>query len=230
MNWNLYINFFAAMLAIVNPVGIWPLWSSMTKDYGPKRQVRRKIAWLVTITSFAVLVVFLVSGKYLLQFFSIDLEVFKIAGGVLLLYTGISMVQGTATQIQVEEEESGSFMEKAKQRFRKILVPLVIPALAGPGSITTVVLYSTNAESFVDYAALAGVLLIAFFVLYAVFTHSSLLENKVDDIVFTVFTRVFGIIVTAIAIQFVVEGLGEIFPNWLEGASALEEGSNSNTP
>lgn len=222
MNWNLYLNFLAAMLAIVNPVGIWPIWSELTSDSSDNK-VRNRIALLITAVSFLILVVFLVSGKYLLQFFSIDLPVFKVAGGILLLYTGMSMVRGSATQLTDREEKGETALSLAKQRFKKIFVPMAIPALAGPGSITTVILFGTKSSGFVDYVFLSGVVFVAFLLLYIVFASSSYLEKNVDDIVFTVFTRVFGIIVTAIAVQFMVEGLGDIFPNWLKGASVLEE-------
>ena len=75
---------------------------------------------------------------------------------------------------------------------------------------------------------MAVIVLITFTILLIVFLKSTFLEKNVDDIVFVVFTRVFGVIVTAIAIQFMVEGLGDVFPNWLEGgASVLEEGSKN---
>lgn len=221
MEWNLYLNFFAAMLAIINPIGIFPIWSELTNDSGGN--VRKRIAFLMVTTSFAILVVFLVSGKYLLQFFSIDLPVFKVAGGILLLHTGISMVKGSATRLQNREEEGPSAYSLAKQRFKKIIVPLAIPALAGPGSITTVILFGTRAESVINFLMLSAVILTSFLILLVVFINATFFEKKVDNIVFSIFTRIFGIIVTAIAIQFMVEGLGEVFPNWMEGASVLED-------
>ncbi len=221
MNWDYYLNFFAAMLAIVNPIGIWPVWSDLTND--AVSSIRHRIAFLLILSAVMILSVFLVSGKLLLQFFSINLQVFKIAGGILLLYTGIAMVQGSASQLTDRDEDGETNMSIAKQRFKKVFVPLGIPALAGPGSITTVVLFGTKASSAIDYVVLVGVIVVTFSVLFFVFLASPLLEKKVDTLVFTVFTRVFGIIVTAIAIQFMVEGLGEVFPNWLEGGSVLKE-------
>lgn len=226
MNWDLYINFLAAMIAIVNPLGIWPIWSELTNDASAK--VRRKIAYLVVGTAFLILIIFLVGGKYLLQFFSIELDVFKIAGGILLLFTGLSMVKGEASQLEDRKEEGDSYYSIAKQRFRKILVPIGIPMLAGPGSITTVILYGSTAGSLTDYVFLSIVVMISFIILLVVFLSSSFMEKNVDDIIFSVFTRVFGIIVAAIAIQFMVEGLGEVFPNWMEGSSALETKDKQN--
>ena len=216
------MNFLAAMLAIVNPIGIWPIWSELTKD-AKNRAVRSELALMVVLTSFFILIVFLVGGKYLLRFFSIDLPVFKVAGGILLLYTGISMVKGSATRLTNRNEEGESAISLAKQRFKKIIMPLAIPALAGPGSITTVILFGTNANEFMDYLMLGAVILLSFLFLYIAFRYSSFFEKRIDGIVFSIFTRIFGIIIAAIAIQFMAEGLGEVFPNWLEGASSLED-------
>ncbi len=223
MNWHLYMNFLAAMIAIVNPLGIWPVWSELTDDV-TRRKIRRKIAIMVTLTSLFILMLFLLTGEYLLDFFSIDIPVFKVAGGLLLLYTGFEMIQGSATQLSNRDEDGDSDLDIAKQRFRKIIVPLAIPILAGPGSITTVVLYGTLAESLPDYLILALIVLISIFALWLVFVNSEFLEKKVDKTIFTVITRVFGIIVTAIAVQFILEGLGDVFPNWLDGTSILEKG------
>ena len=225
MNWNLYLNFFAAMLAIINPLGIWPVWSELTGDGLGK--IRKRIALMIMLTAYSVLIVFLLGGQQLLEFFSIDIEVFKVAGGILLLYTGISMVQGNATEIKDRDEKGETTISIAKQRFRKIIVPLAIPALAGPGSITTVLLYSVQADSILDFIVLAFIVFLSLSTLFLVFIFSGHLEKRVDNIIFTVVTRIFGIIVTAIAIQFMVEGLGDIFPNWLEGQSALEDNTKT---
>ncbi|MGF1586545.1 MAG: MarC family protein [Bacteroidales bacterium] len=215
MDWSLYLNFLIAMLAIINPIGIWPLWSAMTDDV-KKTRVRRKIAFLIVFSSILILLVFLFSGSYLLKFFSIDIPVFRIAGGVLLLLTGISMIEGSATKLNERDEKGDDEMNLAKQRFKKIVVPLIIPALAGPGSITTVILYGAYVSSLQDYLALSGVIVITFFVLFIVFESSYFLERMVEPIIFNVSTRIFGIIVTAIAVQFMVEGLGQVFPAWVD--------------
>jgi multiple antibiotic resistance protein len=215
MDWNLYLNFFAAMFAIINPIGIWPLWSEMTGDV-QRKKVRRDIALLIIFSSLLILLAFFFSGRYLLNFFDIDLPVFRIAGGILLLLTGISMIEGSATKLTERDEQGENELDLAKQRFRKIVVPLLIPALAGPGSITTVILYGVYASTWQDYLVLSGIIIITFFVLFIVFEGSYFLEKRVDHIVFNVFTRVFGIIVTAIAVQFMVEGLGQVFPAWVD--------------
>lgn len=125
------------------------------------------------------------------------------------------MIEGSATRLNERDEQGDNEMNLAKQRFKKIVVPLIIPALAGPGSITTVILYGAYASTLQDYLALAAVIAITFFVLFIVFESSYFLERMVEPIIFNVSTRIFGIIVTAIAVQFMVEGLGQVFPAWV---------------
>jgi len=226
MNWSLYLNFLAAMFAIVNPIGIWPVWSELTSDQTSK--IRKRVAFLVILSSYFALLVFLFSGKFILEFFSIDLAVFKVAGGLLLLNTGMSMMKGSASQLTDRNEDGPSNMSIAKQRFRKIIVPIGIPALVGPGSITTVMLFSSKVGEATDYLWLAVIVFIAFFSLFIVFLSSRFFERKVDDIVFTIFTRLFGIMVVAIGMQFMLEGLGSVFPILLEGLSVLEKEGQMN--
>jgi multiple antibiotic resistance protein len=226
MNWDLFINFFAAMMAIVNPIGIWPMWSEMTRDESSK--IRKRIALMMIGTTLIILITFLIAGKFLLEFFSIELAVFKISGGILLLVASLSMIKGQATSLRDRDEEGETDFLVAKKRFKKIFVPIGIPRLSGPGSITTVILFGTRAESFGEYFGLSVVVFVSFVILLLVFLQSKYLEKNVDNIVFTTFTRIFGIILAAIAVQFMVEGLGEVFPNWMEGTSVLETKSTKN--
>ncbi|MEX2568394.1 MAG: MarC family protein [Cyclobacteriaceae bacterium] len=220
MNVDLMLNFFLAMVAIVNPVGLIPIWYEMTGDANHK--VRRRIAFMVTGTAFVILLIFLNIGILLLEFFIIDIEVFKIAGGFLLMITAVSMVEGKATKLEENKEVGNSNMELAKRRFEKVLVPLTIPMLAGPGALTTVLLYSARTQGMMEYVGNSLILLVSYAFLYVVLGYSYFLENKVNKLVFVAFTRIFGLIVAAIAFQFMIEGLGEVFPNWLEGDSAIE--------
>lgn len=213
MSPDMYLNFAVAMLAIVNPLGIIPLWSELTSDLSIK--ARREIALMLTLTAVFVLLVFLIFGREILELFAIDLPVFKVAGGMLLLFTGFSMVNGRiGRRRDIGHERGQTTFQVAKSRFRKILVPLGIPMLSGPGSLTTVVLFGSGTASTSDFLVLSGVLLFVLFLLFLAFYYSGYLEIRIDSIAFDIMTRLLGIIVTAIAIQFMTEGLGMIFPGW----------------
>jgi multiple antibiotic resistance protein len=211
MNWGFYLSFIIAMLSIVNPVGIVPMWSELTGDMNLK--ARRRTAFMLVTTAITILLVFLVAGRPLLNFFSIELPVFRIAGGILLLKAGLEMVGGSGgKQIQRDEKDKDD-RTIALERYKKILVPLAIPRLAGPGSITTVILFSSDAV-ILDYFVLAAVIVLVMALLFFTFVESIMIEKRVDMIIFIVLTKLFGIILAAIAFQFVVEGIAEVFPNW----------------
>ncbi|MDQ3073692.1 MAG: MarC family protein [Bacteroidota bacterium] len=220
MNWTLILNFLAAMLAIVNPIGLIPIWKEMTADAIPA--VRKRIALMVTGSALLILLIFLNLGEFILSFFGIEISVFKIAGGILLLLTGISMVNGTATKLEDKNEKGDTPLILAKKRFRKVLVPLTMPMLAGPGSLTTVILFSSKADGLMNYISLSVILIAVYISLVLVFAYSYKIEHQVDDLFFVGFTRIFGVIVAAIAVQFIVEGAGSIFPVLQNGSSKLE--------
>lgn len=212
MNTDFLMNFTAAIVAIINPIGLIPIWKDLLGD--TSRNVRNRVALMVIASSVAVLLIFLNLGRELLEFFQIDLLVFKVAGGILLLLTGLSMVNGHVSKLKDRKENGETSHQIAKQRFRKVLVPLAIPMLAGPGSITTVIIYGVRAQNFMDYLGLSLVLFVVLMILLLMLCNSHYIERKVDDLIFIVFTRVFGVIVVAIAMQFILEALINIFPGW----------------
>ena len=211
MNWELLTNFSLAMLAILNPIGLIPIWSELAGD--EQRNIQTKLAVLVTLTSGVILIIFLIFGRQVLELFHIDVPSFQMAGGIFLLLTGIRMLEGKTARLKNREEDGDNSNEIAKKRFRKIIVPLGIPMLAGPGSITTVLIYGIKAENVSDYAGLSVILLAAILILFLFFYSSHWLDKKVDKLVFTVFTRIFGLIIAAIAVSFIFEALKKAFPS-----------------
>ncbi|MFW6371338.1 MAG: MarC family protein [Bacteroidota bacterium] len=222
MNWDLYLNFMAAMIAIVNPLAILPIWSQLTNDLETK--ARSETALMIVGTSASVLLVFLIAGKYILSFFSINLPVFQIAGGILLLFTGLSMVNGRGLELKKKEVVGERPFQVAKNRFRDIIVPMAIPMLSGPGSLTTVLLYGNRTSELIDFVVLSVFLLMVLGLLHLTFNFSGIIEKKIDPIVFNILSRLLGILVVAIAVQFIVEGLSDLFPALSNG---FENNSNS---
>lgn len=216
------MNFLVAIIAILNPLTILSMWSELTNDV-KKRSVRLRTASMLIGFAFIVLGGFLIGGKYILNFFSIDLMVFKVAGGILLLNTGIKMVEGINIKKKQDQDDDKDIspLQLAKIRFRKIIVPMAIPIVVGPGSITTMFLFGVGISAWFDYAVLTVVLAVYLSILLAILVGSSWIEAHIDKIVFTAITRLLGIIVTAIAMQFILEGLGELFPNWLNSNSPI---------
>lgn len=217
-SWDLIINFAAAALAIMNPLGKLPVWTELTSDQS--RQVRVRVALLSTATGLGLLLVFLLLGHPILAFLNIDVAAFRVAGGILVLLIAVQMVQGTATRLDERDEQGDDVTQVAAQRFRKIVVPFAVPMLAGPGSITTVVIYGTRAQGIFEYAGLAAVVVMVYALILVVLTMAPRLERCLPAVVFTVTTRVFGLLLAGIAMQLVLEGLGEVFPSWLDGTGS----------
>ena len=135
MDWRLAINFLIASLAIINPLGKVPVWEEAAA--GDQSGVRWRLALLVTLTGGAILHVFLLFGMPILNFFGIDLAGFRVGGGIVILLTGIQMLQGVAIQVDRDSDvEAQTQFALAKVRFRQIVVPMVVPFTAGPGSIS----------------------------------------------------------------------------------------------
>jgi MarC family membrane protein len=141
-----FISTFAATLfALLNPLGALPVFISYVAM--EKASVQRFVALLISLTVLALLILFLTTGATLLRFFGIDIDSFRIAGGILLLLIGISLVTGVQGQMKtLAVNEALSDWQQAKSVYRSVVIPLAIPLLVGPGAIANVVLYVTEAE------------------------------------------------------------------------------------
>lgn len=215
MDWDLYLNFLAAMLAILNPLNLLPIWSQLTDDL--EQKARRGTALMIVGSAAVILIIFLVAGRYILTFFSINLPVFQVAGGLLLMLAALSMVNGKYVKPETKTSEGDNSILIAKNRFRDIIVPMAIPMLSGPGSLTTVLLYGNRAGNLTDTIFLSVMLLFVLGLLLSIFYFSGNIEKKVDPIFFNILARIFGILLAAISIQFITEGLGNIFPILTKG-------------
>jgi multiple antibiotic resistance protein len=131
-----YIKIFTTLLAIVDPLGIIPIFISLTR--GSTEEERRHIARTTSITVAVVLVVAALVGKTLLDFFGISIASFKVGGGILLLLTAIAMMQAKRTQSKQTLEEA----EEAEEKESIAVVPIGMPLLAGPGAISSVIIYT----------------------------------------------------------------------------------------
>ena len=193
---------FTSIFVLVDPIAAVPTFLAMTGDKcdrGRRRHMAVRAAW----TCFFVLLTFSLAGTLIFKLFGITLAAFKIAGGVILGLIGMDMLRAkrSATKETPSETEEGSEKEDVG------IIPLGIPMLAGPGSISTVmVLMSQNADwphAVVVVCAIAATALVSFLVLAAADKVSSYLHETGIRIL----TRMMGLLLTAIAVQFVLNGL-----------------------
>ena len=213
-------DFALALIAILNPLGKIPLWVEASADCDAP--VRRRLAAFVTATATLLLLAFLFFGRQILDFLGLDLPSFRVGGGIVILLIGLDMLRGQAIDIDRSETSDGDdAYERAKARFRDIVVPIAMPILAGPGSITTVLLFGYRAENWTDRLLLAAVLVALMSLVLALLMLGDRIEAAVGTLVLRVQTRIWGLLLTAIAVQLIVVGLGESFPAWLEPNSPI---------
>lgn len=220
MEERLLENFALALVAILNPLGKIPIWVEASEDCDPP--VRWRLASLVTGTATLLLLAFLFFGREILNFLGIDLPSFRVGGGIIILLIGLDMLRGQAVNVQRSEgSENEDAYGRAKARFRDVVVPVAIPILAGPGSITTVLLFGYRAQDWTERLLLAAVLGGLMLLVLALLLLGQRIQATVGDLVLRVQTRIWGLLLTAIAVQLIVVGLGESFPAWLEPNSPI---------
>jgi MarC family membrane protein len=201
--------------------------------------VQRFVALLISLTVFGLLVLFLVTGTSLLKFFGISLDSFRIAGGVLLLLIGINLVMADAATAGKKAEASTplSDWQQATSVYRAIVIPLAIPLLVGPGVIANVILYASEAEKQEGKGLFIGLVLVCAAISllnFIIFVSGRWLRRVLGDIGLSIATRILGLLVAAMGVQFMVTGVTNVIvhsvapqlsPN-KAGAKSPEEGSS----
>ena len=206
------INFFVALFALIDPIGNVPLFAAATG--GVRWQERAWIALYLSLFVLGFLTFFYFTGLSLLEFFGISLPAFRIAGGVILFLMGLEMARDdfSANFTQAgDDAEPGSGMAFVRKRFERMIVPFAMPLLIGPGAISTVIIYASQAREFGLQGAAVGVGVISAVALATLlaFLATPILTRILGRIGLTVVVRVLGLILCALAIQFILSGLAE---------------------
>ena len=205
------VNFFVALFALIDPIGNVPLFAAATA--GASSRDRAFIAAYISAFVLGFLTFFYFSGLSLLEFFGISLPAFRIAGGVILFLLGLEMARDdfTATFAEAADAPGGSGRAFARRRFERMIVPFAMPLLIGPGAISTVVIYASQARGFGLQGALVGVAAIGAVAVATLlsFLATPVLTRLLGRIGLTIVVRVLGLILVALAVQFILAGLAE---------------------
>ncbi|MFM7448483.1 MAG: MarC family protein [Leptolyngbyaceae cyanobacterium] len=188
-----------------------------TPSYTAKenKTVQKWLALLLSLTVLGLLLLFLVTGSSLLNFFGITLDSFRIAGGILLLLIGIQLVMG-GVQNMTEDlavQDSQTDWQEAESVYRKIVIPLAMPLLVGPGVIANVILYANEVETDKVQFGLVELGAICVFVsalTCAIFLSGRSLQRILGNTGLSIVTRILGLLVASIGVQFVVVGITNI--------------------
>ncbi|MBI1370022.1 MAG: NAAT family transporter [Planctomycetes bacterium] len=204
--WPEYLKFLISVLVIIDPPGVVPMFLSATADQN--RIQRRRTARVAAMSVALILIVVAIGGGPVLEYLGIRIAAFRIAGGILLLLMGISMLHARVSPAVQTPEEA----REAELADDVAVVPLAIPLLAGPGAISAVVIYSLREQTWMHIAVICGVLVIVAIITWLVLRLATAIEPMISRTGLKVVTRLFGLILAAIAVEFMVQGLLEVFP------------------
>jgi multiple antibiotic resistance protein len=210
------VNFFVALFALIDPIGNVPLFAAATSV--DKAKDRRLVAAYIALFVLGFLTFFYFTGLSLLEFFGISLPAFRIAGGVILFLLGLEMARDDfSAQFTADEDgpdaasAAAGGRDHAKRRFERMIVPFAMPLLIGPGAISTVIIYASEAKAFGLAGAAVGVGVIsavAVSVLLA-FWATPIITKLLGRIGMTIVVRVLGLILCAMAVQFILIGVAD---------------------
>lgn len=208
------ISTFIGILAIVNPFGNISFFTSLTQGFSlqEKKQVISKAVISATVT----LIIFGLLGSYIFKLFSITIPAFRIAGGLLLFRVAFSMLYGSTPGTKSTSEEK----EESLERSMVGVIPMAIPMLAGPGAISTVMLYVSEGnlnELLIVFASI----FVTMFITYVLLRNADRIFSKIGRVGSLAISRIMGLILAAVAVQFLINGIHDIALAWITEFSSL---------
>jgi multiple antibiotic resistance protein len=205
-----YIKIFTTLLAIVNPLGVIPVFVSLTRESTEKE--RRHIARTTSITVAVVLVAATLLGKALLDFFGVSISSFKVGGGILLLLMSIAMMQAKHTESKQTPEEA----EEAEEKESIAVVPIAMPLLAGPGAISTVIIYAEASFQPLHLGSIIISSLLVALLTWVALIVANPLSKVMSKTSINIATRLMGLLLAAIAVEFITGGLSQLLPGLMQ--------------
>ena len=192
---------FTSILFIVDPFAVIPTFLAMTVRDTPaqRRVLARRGAWTCAIT----LIAFAVGGSVIFKIFGITIGAFKIAGGVLIGLNALDMVQARRSQQRETAVETAEGIQKDDIG----IMPLGVPMLAGPGAISTVMVLALGSKSVAATAAVYISIVLTALITFLVLSAASMVERRLGQTGMRILTRLMGLVLCAIAVQFIIDGI-----------------------
>lgn len=200
-----YTKIFISLFAILDPIGIIPIIILFTA--GMAAPERANLGRLASLTVCAILLVALLLGEPLLSFFGISINSFRVAGGILLMLIAIKMLMGNLNQAG-----PGSDSTDGESISANAIVPLSTPLLAGPGSISAVIMEAHKANGIEHYLIMGLEIVLLSITVWLTFLIAPWVARRLGKIGIDVFTRLMGLILAAIAVEFIASGMRGLFP------------------
>ena len=203
MEFEFLLTSFVALFIIIDPIGLTPVFIAITQ--GMDDSLRRKVALRSVLVSAFVISLFIVGGETVLGFIGISMPAFRIAGGILLFLTALDMLFQRRSKRRENQTEQELVDDPS-------VFPLAIPLIIGPGAIATVILIAGAKPGLVGIASTGFITALVLLTVFVFFSAASRIEKLLGKIGIDVLTRLLGMLLAALSVQFVIEGLVEFFP------------------
>ncbi len=197
-----------ALLAIVNPIGVVPFFIHFTQ--GLTREQRRHTIRVSALTAFIVIALSALAGLKIIEFFGISIASFQVGGGMLLLISAVSMLNAKPAESKPGDVDEGD--EKLETGASIAVVPLTIPLLTGPATISTMVIYAERTRHWWELAVLVGYGVVVALAAFLAFSASGRIARWLGKTGINVMTRLMGLILAALAVEIMADGLLKLFP------------------
>jgi multiple antibiotic resistance protein len=198
---------FISLLALINPVGAVPFFLSLTTEH--TNAERRRTIRVASISVFCVIAVTTLLGQQIISFFGITVGSLEVGGGIIMLLMAINMLNAQIGNARATAEER----DEAESKNSIAVVPLAIPLLTGPGSISTVIVYSASAHHWYDRVGLVAIGAVLAVICFGALSMAEPIARWIGQTGINIGTRLMGLMLSALAVEFIVDGLKALLPN-----------------
>lgn len=204
-SYDLLLNAFVTILVTIDPPGLAPLYLGVTR--GMNSEQRKQVSIRASIIGFGILAAFALIGASILKLMGITLPAFRVAGGLLLFFIAFEMV----FERRNDRKEKTAETAITKDHVRNVAAfPLAIPLIAGPGAISAIVLLSGSMSSVAGQASLIAIIAACLAITYLVFVLAERIDRLLGETGRSILTRLLGVLLAALAVQFVADGVRQL--------------------
>lgn len=205
-NWTEYTHFFTALTVILDPFMAIPIFLALTEGYTDME--RSRVARIASLTVASVLIVVALAGETLLHWLGTSLGSFRVGGGIVLFLMALAMLQAQTDPVRTTQAEA----ENAAKRASIAVVPLALPLLAGPGAMSTVIIAMHRSNAPHHALMILTIIVLVSLLLWLILRLARPIGHVLGEIGLNILNRIFGLILTAIAVEVIANGLKQLFP------------------
>jgi multiple antibiotic resistance protein len=198
----------SSLFVIIDPLATVPAFLAMTPTDTPQQRIR--MARLACCVTAGVLLAFAIAGKWIFRFLGITMPAFQLAASLVLLLVALDMLRAQRSRVQETSQETAAGIEKTDIA----VAPLAIPMLAGPGAISTAIVLHNQAANLGQRVALYVCILVICFACYVIFRLSARGAQWLSPIALSITTRIMGLLLSAVAIQFMLNAIKQLKGDW----------------